>query len=115
MKAAIFYILLLCFGLPAGHNSAPATVHNDKLSFSGTHNTVQKQQLEANSFIDVEDENDDKDITKKLSNQVKWLSVIRSIFVFIESRNFPANNLSRHRFADHSAADICIEQRVLRI
>jgi hypothetical protein len=115
MKAAIFYILLLCFGLPAGHNSAPATVHNDKLSFSGIHNTVQKQQLEANSFIDVEDENDDKDITKKLPQQSKWILIAVVKGVCIDVRNLAANNLSDNSLLDLTGAQICIEHRVLRI
>jgi hypothetical protein len=115
MKAAFFYILFLCFALLGAHNYAHATAHNGKLSFAATHNTVQKQLIEANNFIDVEDENDDKDITKKLPQQSKWILIAVVKGVCIDVRNLAANNLSDNSLLDLTGAQICIEHRVLRI
>ena len=112
MKAAFFYILFLCFGLLGAHNHAHATARNGKLSFAATHNTVHKQQIEANNFIDVEDENDDKDIAKKFPQQAKWIS---TIIVGAIVHNLPASNLSDCGVPDLTGAQICIEHRVLRI
>jgi hypothetical protein len=115
MKAAFFYILLLCFGLLGAHNYAHATAHNGKVSFAATHNTVHKQQIEANTFIDVEDENDDKDITRKLPQHANWILTTVVQGVFSDVRNLAANNSSDNSLPDLTGAQICIEHRVLRI
>lgn len=115
MKAVVFYILFLCFGLLGAHNHAHATVYNGKLSFAATHNIVHKQQVEANSFIDVEDENDDKDVARKFPNQARWISIITTAFVTSELNNQSENYLSLGRLLCHIGSPIFIEQRVLRI
>ena len=115
MKAVIFYILSLCFCLAGAHNSAHATAYKGGLSFSATHNTVHKQQVAADNFIDVEDENDDKDITRKFTSGGKWLSVIRSVFISVHPNTGSSAHLTHHRIFVHAGSEICIEQRVLRI
>jgi hypothetical protein len=114
MKAAVFYILFLCFGLLCAHNHAHSTLHSGKISVATTHNIVHKQQVDANNLIDVEDENDDKDVAKKFPNQAKWIStcVITAIF---NAHNLSAINLSDNYLPDPTGAQICIEHRVLRI
>ena len=115
MKAVVFSILFLCFGLLGAHNYARATVNNGKLSFAATHNTVHKQQVEANNFIDVEDENDDKDIARKFPNQAKWISIISSAFIDLDRDNHSGKYLSHTSHSFHTGSQIFIEQRVLRI
>ena len=114
MKAAVFYILFLCFGLLGAHDYARATADNGKLSFAATHNTVHKQQIEATNFIDVEDENDDKDVTKKLPQQARWMLTAVVQGISTDVRNLAANNLANTPH-DLTGAQICIEHRVLRI
>jgi hypothetical protein len=114
MKAAAAYILLLIFCLAGAHNHAHASARYAKLSFSATHNTVHQQQIEASSFIDVEDENDDKCITRKLTHQVKWTALSACAFIAEKPGNqSPGYPLLRR--PTHPGPDICIEQRVLRI
>ena len=115
MKAAFFYILFLCFGLLGAHNYAHATAHNGKLSFAATHNTVHKQQVEANDFIDVEDDNDDKGIARKLPQQAKWVLTAVVDSITLQVRNLAANYFSDSSLHDLTGAQICIEHRVLRI
>ena len=115
MKAAFFYILFLCFGLLGAHNHAHATAHNGKLSFAATHNIVHKQQIEANNFIDVEDENDDKDIARKFPQQAKWISTVIVRAISIDVHNLSVNNISDSGLHDLTGAQICIEHRLLRI
>ena len=113
MKAAVFYILIFCFGLIGAHNHAHATALNGKLSFAAT-NTVHKQVVEDNNFIDVEDENDDKDVTRKFTHQAKWIPVITA-FVSLFSDNHAENYLVQSRVLDDTGSNIFIEHRVLRI
>jgi hypothetical protein len=76
MKAAALYILFICFGLLAAHSHVHAIEHNGKLSFAATHNTVHKQRFEAISFIDVEDESDEKYFTRIFTHHAGWISTI---------------------------------------
>lgn len=115
MKAAIFYILVICFGLLGMHNYARATVHNGKLDFAATHNTVHKQVVEAGNFIDVEDENDEKDVTRRFTHIARRISTIFCTVFLIDSRNLSANNVFDGSYPDPTGAEICIEHRVLRI
>ena len=115
MKAAFLYILSVCFGLLGAHSYAHATANNGKLSFAATHNIVHKQQIDANNFIDVEDENDDKDVAKKFPQHAKWTSTVISRGIFIDVYNRSASNLSDSGPLDLTGAQICIEHRVLRI
>ena len=115
MKAVVIYILSVCFCLIGAHNYAHATANNGRPSFSATHNTVHKQQVAADNFIDVEDENDDKDITKKFTHVGRWLSVLRSVFISVNPDAGYVTHLSHHAVFIHAGSDICIEQGVLRI
>ena len=114
MKAGLVYILLLCFCLPGGNHNAFATTHSGKLNISEAYNSF-KQQPEINNFIDVEDESDDKDVTRKFTHVAKWLTDITSSFISVHllartaSYIVQSNNLNRY------ITDICIEQSVLRI
>ena len=115
MKAVVISILFLCFGLLGAHNHAHATVHNGKLSYAATHNILHQQQVEANNFIDVEDENDDKDASKKLPNQARWISLIATALFSIDRDDHSENYLANGRHLLHTGSQILIEQRVLRI
>ena len=115
MKAAVFYILFICFGLLGMHNHAHATAHNGKLSFAATHNSIHKQQVDPNNFIDVEDENDDKDVSKKFTHQSRWISIITCALTVLDHDGLSENYLSRSRQITPTGSHIIIEQRVLRI
>jgi hypothetical protein len=114
MKAAVAYILLFTFCLAGAHKHAHASAHYAKAPCSATHNTVHQQQNEVSSFIDAEDENDDKDITRKLTHQAKWSILVTSTRGFEKPVNQSTGYLSPGR-PKHVHSDICIEQRVLRI
>jgi hypothetical protein len=114
MKAAAANILLLIFCLAGAHNYAHASASYAKLRFSATHNTLHQQQIEASSFIDVEDENDDKCITRKLTHQAKWTAEAACALIAEKPVNQSPGYLLL-RWSNHPGPDICIEQRVLRI
>ena len=111
MKAVIAYILFFTLCLSGVNNHAHANVHNAKHGFSATDNTVDKQLPEANTFIDVEDDDDDKDIAKKVTFLSKWITVVNGVFLVDDN----ANTSCHSSLLNVTGAGRCIAHRVLRI
>ena len=114
MKAVVASILFI-FCLLAVNSHANAAAGNGKLSFSATHNAVHKHFPEAKNFIDVEDEDDDRNIAKKITHHPKWISTIFCTVFSLETPGLPAANLTESCLLNVTGAEICIEHRVLRI
>lgn len=112
MKAAIFYCLFVCAWLMGIYHPAEARMHGLKLHHSSRH-LVDNKLLDRDIPIDIEDESDDKDISKKVVVPAKWLPSLAYLFEahIAHSAATRQQQSSRH---PHSS-DINILQRVLRI
>jgi hypothetical protein len=109
MKALILYILLVCTCFLGSQQYAHAVIHSGKAS----HTYFQKLKTDKDQVIDIEDENDEDDISKKITPVTKWLTTLSKEFLHIITGNF-SKYFSPVSHA-YTSCNIYIVQRVLRI
>lgn len=108
MKAAILYLLLISSWF-AGAQPVFAGVNNHKTD----HSLVSKQLKENDRFIDAEDQNDEEDLSKKVTSAAKWLSNFNCELLFSDINSFSKS--FSPGLQSNTDRNIYITQRVLRI
>ena len=109
MKLAILYIILLVSCLLGTHDLAFAGDHSGKQAVT----LIEKQNAQADCVVGIADENDEDELTKKLTSTAKWLASFSQTFLICDILdsylNFSVYSQS------YNGGNIYIVHRVLRI